>query len=238
MSNNTKDQTNVYVQEIYNKSNKLIEKFLLSYFIFGVAISLFYDTYLIAFLIGGLIIGAYYISKLMFKDAVINQYVASAGFAIFMAQFIYQMHGMFEMHFFAFIGAAIMITYHNCKNIIPLALIIAVHHILFAYLQMSGNDEIYFSQVTWDLQTLVMHIGLAVVIFFICGIWAYELNKRTKNNTINLIQMEQMTNVMMANMQFADDLAEGNLNSTLDSDQQDPLGQSLMKIKKELLGKG
>ena len=32
-----------------------------------------------------------------------------------MAEFIYQMHGLFEMHFFAFIGSAILITYQNWK---------------------------------------------------------------------------------------------------------------------------
>lgn len=238
MTNTFSNEFNSYVQEIYVKSNSLIEKFLLGYFIFGIGISFFYDTYLTAFVIGGLIITAYYISKMMFKNSTLNQYVASVGFAIFMAQFIYQMHGMFEMHFFAFIGAAIMITYQNWKNILPLALTITIHHFIFAYLQMSGFEEVYFSQVTWDIQTFLFHIGLAIVIFSICGLWANELNNRTRTNTTNLIQMEEMTTKMIDNMQFANELASGNYNASIEAiDQNDVLGQSLIRLKAQLQDK-
>src|SRR3982751_2068953 len=62
---------------------------------------------------------------------------------IFMAQYIYQMHGLFEMHFFAFIGSAILITYQNWKLQIPMLLVVVIHHLAFGYLQNSGIENIY-----------------------------------------------------------------------------------------------
>lgn len=168
------------VAEMDKEANRLVEVYIWAYYAFGLIIASIYDTWLFAGIVGGLCLALYYATKLTFKGSRANQYAASAVFAIFMAQFIYQMHGMFEMHFFAFIGAAILIKYQNWRSMLPLALIVAIHHGLFAYLQLSGMEEIYFSQVTWDVQTFVIHISLAVVIFWVCGQWSFVLEQRTK----------------------------------------------------------
>ena len=98
-----------------------------------------------------------------------------------MAQYIYQMHGMFEMHFIAFIGSAMLITYQKWKLQIPLAVVVVVHHALFAYLQYIGYEKIYFTQLDYmTLQTFIIHALLAVVIFFICGLWAYQFKAFSK----------------------------------------------------------
>jgi signal transduction histidine kinase/DNA-binding response OmpR family regulator len=120
--------------------------------------------------------------------------VLSTVIAVFMAQYIYQMHGLFEMHFFAFIGSAILITYQNWKLQIPMLFLVTAHHALFAYLQWSGNDNIYFTRLAYmDLPTFIIHIILAAVIFFICGLWAYQLRKS------GTIQVQQ--SVAMGRMQ-------------------------------------
>ncbi|MCI5057315.1 MAG: SpoIIE family protein phosphatase [Flavobacteriales bacterium] len=186
---NTKED---FFRLIYKRSDKLIEKFLIGYLLFGFAISFYYDTFAVGFIVGPLIVGLYFLSKILFKDSKLNQYIAASGFALFMAQFIYQMHGLFEMHFFAFIGATMMITYQNWKTVIPLAAIVSIHHLSFAFVQMSGIEEIYFTQVTWDTTTFVFHIGLAVVIFFICGLWSFELEKRTSQNIMNILEMKKL----------------------------------------------
>lgn len=170
--------TSPYMINFEKKASKQVEYYLWGYYAFGLVIAQIYDTWLFAGVVGGLCLALYYVTKLLFPRTQLKQYAASAAFAIFMAQFIYQMHGMFEMHFFAFIGSAILITYQNWKSILPLAIVVAIHHALFAYLQISGMEEVYFSQVTWDVQTFVIHIGLAVMIFWVCGQWSFELAKR------------------------------------------------------------
>lgn len=169
-----------YLLDFERKSGRQVEYYLWGYYIFGIGIAHIYDTWLFAGVVGGLCLAIYYLTKFAFPKSDLKQYAASSAFAIYMAQFIYQMHGMFEMHFFAFIGAAILITYQNWKSILPLATIVAVHHAIFAYLQIQGNEEVYFSQVTWDVQTFVIHIGLAVMVFWVCGQWSFELAKRSK----------------------------------------------------------
>ena len=107
-----------------------------------------------------------------------------------MAQYIYQMHGMFEMHFFAFIGSAVLITYQKWQLQIPMLIVVVVHHATFSYLQNIGIDQIYFSQLNYfDIQTFIIHVILAGVIFFICGLWAYQLKKYNEEQINQSLQM-------------------------------------------------
>ncbi len=183
----TSSDTQVYVQEANERSDRLMNYFLLSFFIAGLLFAPFYDTWLIAIGAGGGCLLAYYFIKTVLPKSDLYQYVLSVVLGIFMAQYIFQMHGLFEMYFFAFISSALLITYQNWKLQIPLLVFVLIHYAGIVYLQNSGVKGIYFTQLnTVELQTFVIHIILAAVIFFTCGLWAYQLKKYSK------IQLEQM----------------------------------------------
>jgi len=160
------------------QSDKLMNYFLLAFFVGGLILAPFYDTWTVAIGVGSLSLLAYYSTKLALPNSTLYQYVVSAVLAVFMAQYIYEMHGLFEMHFVAFIASAMLITYQNWKLQIPLTLLVVVHHASFAYLQYAGYSKIYFTQVDYmSLQTFIIHVILAATIFFICGLWAYQIKK-------------------------------------------------------------
>ena len=186
-------QRTAFKLEVKKRSDKLMNYFLISFFCTGLMLAGFYDTWIIAFGVGGLSLTAYYSAKYILPDSDLYQYVLSAVLAIFMAQFIYQMHGLFEMHFFAFIGSAILITYQNWKLQIPMLLLVVIHHATLSYLQNVGFDKVYFSQLdNFDFQTFTIHILLAAVIFYICGLWAYQLNKYSEIQLIQSIEMGRL----------------------------------------------
>ncbi|HLX66352.1 MAG TPA: hypothetical protein VKR41_05125, partial [Puia sp.] len=110
---------NAYLAQVKHKSDRLMNYFLGSFFLVGLLLAMFYGTWLVAFGVGSLALLAYYSVKLLLPHSDTYQYVVSLVFGIFMAQFIYEMHGLFEMHFIAFIGSAILITYQNWKLQIP-----------------------------------------------------------------------------------------------------------------------
>lgn len=167
-----------FLNQVKDRSDRLVNYFLWIYFAIGLALASFYDTWLIAVSIGGLSMLAYYSTKWALPKSNLYQYVLSVVMGIFMAQFIYQMHGMFEMHFFAFVGATILITYQNWKLQIPLALVVVVHHAVFGLMQYEMGKEIYFTQLDYmTLETFVIHGLLATLIFAICGLWAYNFHE-------------------------------------------------------------
>lgn len=192
-SQTKKNQSTLFRYRIKKRSDKLINYFLIAYFLGGICLAFFYDTWLIALGVGGLCLLAYYSTKLILPNSNLYQYVLSIVLGIFMAQFIYQMHGMFEMHFLAFIGSAILITYQKWKLQIPIMLVVLVHHTIFGYLQNIGTRNIYFTQLdSFELQTFIIHIILAAAIFFICGLWSYLLKRYSDIQILQNTEMERL----------------------------------------------
>lgn len=190
--NELRGYTKKFSDEIKYRSDGLMNFFLPAFFIVGLILASCYDTWLIAFGLGGLSLAVYYSVKLVMPGSDLYQYVLSALLGVFMAQFVYQMHGLFEMHFFAFIGSVILITYQNWKLQIPLFVVMLLHHLLFGYLQHLGYGGVYFTQSdTVELQTLIIHISLAGVMFFISALWAFQLDKA------NLLQVTQTLELTM-----------------------------------------
>ncbi|HEY4324321.1 MAG TPA: response regulator [Mucilaginibacter sp.] len=187
------NQSNVFQFEVRKRSDQLMNYFLISYFLVGLILAGFYGTWLIAFGVGGISLIAYYSAKIALPDSSLYQYVLSAVLGIFMAQFIYQMHGLFEMHFFAFIGSALLITYQKWKLQIPILIVVTIHHASLGYLQDIGYSNVYFTQLGYfPLQTFIIHIFLSAVIFFVSGLWGYQLKKYNEVHILQTIQMTEL----------------------------------------------
>lgn len=232
-----------FKDRVRKRSDKLIEWFLVLYFLVGIILAFYYDTWFIAIAVGGSCLLIYFTSKVMFPGSNVHHYAAGTVLGIFMGQFIYQMHGLFEMHFFAFIGAALMITYQNWKTQIPIAVVVVVHHAIFGYLQFESylnnrDNAIYFTQLDYmDLQTFIIHGLLATVVFFICGLWAFEMDKRTKEtieNTKNILAVAQANNSVSKNLEYAIMLSEDMLDESIEYEEGDLMGEALSKIQKRL----
>lgn len=178
---------------VKKRSDKLINYFLAAYFVVGLIFASFYDTWLIAIGVGGLSLVAYYSVRALLPQSELYQYVLGIVLGIFMAQYIYQMHGLFEMHFWAFIGSAILITYQNWKLQIPMLGVVVVHHVGFGYLQNSGVENVYFTQLDYfELRTFIIHFVLAAIIFFICGLWGYQLKKQNEVQIRQSLEMGRL----------------------------------------------
>jgi signal transduction histidine kinase len=171
---------------IYAKADKLTEPLLLVMFLFGVFLAFFYDTWIVAFGVGSLCLVAYFTTKKLMPESNLYQYVHSAISAIYAAQYIYQMHGMAEMHFWVFISSTILIIYQNWKLQVPLIVIVIIHHGTFAYLQYIGYKEIYFTRLAYmDLTTFLFHGVLASCVCLVAAVWGYNIYTRTIKDALN-----------------------------------------------------
>jgi len=232
-------------ESIKKRSDKLIEIFLISYFLVGILLASAYDTWLIGASVGALSLALYFLAKKLFPKGNVHQYTASLVVGIFMALFIYQMHGLFEMHFFAFVGATLMITYQNWKAQLPLLLFVVVHHATFGYMQYSNfienkGNTIYFTQLNYmDLETFIIHAILAAIIVFICALWAHDNYKRTEEiiaNTKNIMAVAEANESVAQNLEYAMMLSNGMINEKITYKEGDLMGEALSAIQKKLKG--
>ncbi len=222
--------------DIRKTGDRIIAIALGCYYLFGFAIAFQYGTFLIAFGVGSLSLAAYFGSKWLLPRHGFYQYVGSAVLAVLTAQFIYQMHGMVEMHFFVFIGATLLICYQNWRLQLPNIILMVAHHATFAYVQYRGEKEIYFTQQDYmDLKTFVIHNALAAVVVWICGYWSWIMEKRTEKETAIKAHMLRQAGTVQRNIAFAEAISQGEMDAVRAfADGGDELGKSLLKMQESL----
>lgn len=194
-------------RDIYRKADSIIERLLILMFIFGMFIAFFYDTWLVALSVGSLLLVAYFSTKKLLPESNLYQYVLSSISTIFAAQYIYQMHGMAEMHFWVFISSTALIIYQNWRLQIPIILIVYLHHGSFAWLQYTGFEEIYFTQLEYmDLTTFLFHSTLATGVCLVSGLWGYTIHKRTVQDAANFKELALLKDELQENSRKMDEL--------------------------------
>lgn len=205
----TREENCAIDRETYSKADKFIEPLLFAMFGFGIFLAFFYDTWFIALSVGSLCLTAYFITKKLLPKSNLYQYVTSTIFAIFAAQYIYQMHGMAEMHFWVFISSTILILYQNWRLQLPLILLVVIHHGTFAYLQYTGVEGVYFTQLDFmDLTTFIFHGVLAACVCLISGIWSETIHQRTIQDALNYKSLASMKTELEQNAEAMKELNE------------------------------
>jgi serine phosphatase RsbU (regulator of sigma subunit) len=194
----SKQEIQAIFSNLNRRSDYIVNYLLVIMFLFGLAIAPFYDTWLIAIVVGGSSLGLYYAAKWLLPQSTLYQYVLSAISAIFAAQFIYQMHGLFEMHFWVFISATVLITYQNWRLQIPLIALVIIHHATFAYLQYTGVKEVYFTQLDYmSLTAFIFHGLLAATVSGISGMWAKMLYRQTLKDALHTKLLNEQQQELM-----------------------------------------
>jgi methyl-accepting chemotaxis protein len=232
-----------FLSDLNRKADRKLEIVLVCYFLFGVFLCFFYDTWLVGFGVGFLNLILYFGTKQLFPEKEIHRYIASLTLGIFMAQFIYQMHGMFEMHFTALIAIIALVPHQNWKLFLPATIFIVVHHASFAYIQYLGvvNDveayrQIYFTQLEYmDLQTFIFHAGLVVIFVFLAVLHTIELEKESRAKAGDIAKMESNQVIMDKNIGFATDITNGEYDKEYNLHEGDKMGEALVNMRDSLI---
>ncbi|MBC7922869.1 MAG: GAF domain-containing protein [Ferruginibacter sp.] len=230
----SREEERVIFRSIHRRADRFSDYFLVGYFLFGLFLASFHATWLMALGAGGGYLLAVYAVRYQWPSHTRYQYLLSAVYALFTAQFIYQMPGLFEMHFFAFIGAVALIPYQNWRLMLPLSLVVFLRDSVFAYLQHTG--EIDFTQPgPAVLQAFFFRVGLTGIIIFTSGLWAFDLRKKTLVNGINTVRLEKQLISVEHNRAFAEEISRGNLRTAYPAGETDELGQALVAMQQNLL---
>ena len=205
---NEQDYLHNFMSTMTQKSDMIINYVLAIYFLLGIALAFKYDTWEIGAGVGTLNLLAYYSAKFFLKNSTFYQYVLAIVLAVFMAQYIYQTHGLFEMHFTVFIASTILIIYQNWKLQIPLTLLVVLHHGALAYMQnfvftTTDGPQVYFSQVNFDLETFLIHVVLAAVVFLMNGYWAYYFKTHSETHISKISDEYELENMKLASAKYS-----------------------------------
>ncbi|MDO3625788.1 ATP-binding protein [Mucilaginibacter sp. BT774] len=197
-----------YREETLRRSDKLMDYFLACYGLTGLALAFYYNTWLIAVGFGGSALVIYYSVKVLMPGSNFYQYVLSAVFGVFTAQFIYQMQGLFEMYFFAFIASAMLVTYQKWKLQIPLLVVVLIIYCVLNYLNNIGYRVYTDRAGRFVIPTYIIHVVLTTAMFFVCGLSAYQLKQYQEKLIRQTLLMAELKHEAQLSQQVHQELAQ------------------------------
>jgi methyl-accepting chemotaxis protein len=221
--------------KIYEKAEKIADIVLVSYFILGLGLAGVYNTWMLAILSGGFLLAIYYIVKFNMPRKKVHHYLFSAALGFFTVQYIFQLHGMVETRLVIFVGGAVLMYFQQWRLMIPLGVILAIHHNLFAYFEYTGNHDFFYSESSeFSLSGFLLMFSLTTLVLSLLAKFSHDNARRTKSEALNEYKLyEQLKNVK-SNVAFAQQLSTGNLDLTYKLKENDDLGESLVSLRDSL----
>ena len=227
-----------YEEETFRYIDTVMERFLLIYMGFSLVLAVFYNDFIQIYWVLPSI-GAF-LSYHLIKRFVMPQdarYVLTAVLALMGVLYLIQLEGAFYIHFVFFITLTVLVFYQNWRILVFYASIIGVYNIIcFLLYSAFGQEGIenYFLNIK-NLNAQVAFFGsllggaeLSIAIFF-----ANYLKKQTDQDARNKIYLNEQLN-FSGNLEFANQIAEGQLNSEFKPAENDVMGEALLNMRNSL----
>ncbi|MGC4036102.1 MAG: response regulator [Chitinophagaceae bacterium] len=192
-TNEREDYSYIFRLETAERSDKLMNFFLPGFFIFGILLGAYNNTFLQALASGGLCIVAYYGIRHAFRKLSLYQYILAAAFAVFTFQYLYQTHGEPGLYFALFVASAILVSYQNWKLQVPLLIAVITYHIIPLFPSSPALNQFYSGNIqAINVQFLLVHFLLSVFVLAMCGFWAVQLKKYNETQILQTIQLGKL----------------------------------------------
>jgi len=146
----------------YQQANRFFIFVVWGLFAFSLLLASWYDTWMEALVIG---LPTALIPTLLAKTQATSAATRIAfgiSVMIFSALHIQQGHGMIELHFGIFVNLAMLLYFRDWRPVLAAAATIAIHHVLFSYLQQS-NGNIYIFEDRNSFSIVLVHAAYVVV---------------------------------------------------------------------------
>lgn len=170
------------LNEFYTHCDKVMLLVLMALFVFSLGLAGWHNTWVIAFLIGLPTALVPILLIITAPGAKITRISIAIAFMVFSGLEIHQAHGMIELHFGIFVLLAFLLYYRDWSVIVIAAGVIAVHHLLFNYLQAWGYPCYVFDHGP----SLAMVFTHAAYVVFESGLLVYMAIQGEQEATRNI----------------------------------------------------
>lgn len=224
-----------YFAPRYKRGDVVLDIAMMLFLVFYFLIGTINETYLWATVVGGTASAFYLLSKIAFPKHHLKRYIGAVSLAAYVGLFLYQVNGLFELHFVAFIGAILLMVYQDWRIVATYVIALLAHHVGVAYLQYAVLDVALFAPLGMlYFKPFLLHLFLETIALSLCVAWSYHLRQNAlvmfKHHAHGVKQLESIDN----SINFANELAEGHLDSEFEAVQGDKLSEALAHMHESL----
>ena len=147
----------------YRMADKLMLQISCGLLLFSLGLAPIYGTWLESLVIGGVALGGLASLYYLAPGSIWTRIGFGAGFMFFTALHIQQSNGMIEVHFGVFVLLAVLLFYRDWVPILAAAGTIAIHHLLFYFLQAKGFGVWLLPEMENGVWIVALHATYVVV---------------------------------------------------------------------------
>ncbi|GAC19684.1 methyl-accepting chemotaxis protein [Paraglaciecola arctica] len=165
-------------------ANKIFRIAIIVQWLISLGIAFFTSSWIEPFLLGLPILALPIILSYTHASKPISRYAFAIAVQLFAALHIQQAYGMTELHFEIFVMLAFLSYFRDWKTIAIGTGTVAVHHILFYFVQSSGGGLVIFEEGKVAFYILAIHAAFAVIEGVILGFMAKSSYNEAKGAII------------------------------------------------------
>ncbi len=163
------------LEESYRRTDRAMLPLLWLLFIVGLCLAPQYDRWGVAVTVGAVAAGIPTLLILWRPGSLSTRLAVACSLMVLAALHIHLMSGMAEMHFGIFVLLSVLLAYRDWRTILCAALVIAVHHLSFNFLQQWGYGTICFTEPS--LGMVLLHATYVVVQATALGWLAWKMER-------------------------------------------------------------
>ncbi|MCS7005153.1 MAG: GAF domain-containing protein [Cytophagales bacterium] len=226
-----------YYKAYYAKLDKRLSISVWGHFLFAIVFAAVHDTWSESLMVSVILIVSYYLAVYFYKGTILSQGIITFVHWGFASLYLYQMRGMYEMHFFYFLAATILVLYQSWFPQLPLSIMIFLHHVVLFIMHQTGaiNGKEYLFNTEITIQILLLNLLVLSIHLVFCG-WLGEYIKKLNIEVLTKTDsLEKQLKFVELDTKFAEQISQGNLKADFSPDPNDKLGTALAKMRDGLL---
>ncbi len=178
------------MNHVYARGDRLLGYFVVGHILVALAQGFSYGTWLVTIPVTLATTTMFFASVALLPGSLVTRYVAGIVLQTFCALYIYQLHGMPEMHFYFFTAQTMMIVYEDWRATWPGTWLLIGQHILFAVLQNIGSPLFFYPDSYLSVRKLSFHFGIALIQVLICTYWAISQRRQRLHSAWQQLELE------------------------------------------------
>ena len=226
-----------YIKAVYKNADVFMHKIVIGFFVFGLFLTIFYETYILGFTMGSVFLGTHLLVRYMMPLSIFHRHVVGVLLVNFSLQYILQMRGIFEMHFLLFISITLLLYYETWKVFITASLYLALITVFMYYFgeEWMGLGEYLENMDKLSVSSFTIYVMLILVHGIFCMLQANMRRNKTIEEARRYVYVSEKAQYVSGNMEFADEISKGNLEATYNLEKGDDLGKSLINMRESLV---